>query len=302
MVLCTWYIVHRISNLTFNLLKFVFRSKIQKLCISSKTKIVLKRHFFLFLFLLPFFTEGQILNIERSRLQKDTAKVFLFKANAGLNVYNRSAAADAPVNLFGYNIDLNALYYPGKHGYMFISKFDYLKINDSDFLNFGMVHARANFLRDRKVNYETFVQYSFDNFRGLDPRWIAGGSVRHSLIKTKKLSFLYGIGGMYEFEKWQVPNSEQFIEVNFFKSSNYLSLRATINEYVDFNMVNYYQVGYDRGISAFRHRISNSTILNTKLTERFSITNTFEISYEDRPIVPITNVIYSFRTGLSLNF
>lgn len=252
--------------------------------------------------LLPLFSDAQILNIERSRLEKDTTKVFMFKAVAGLNTYNRSAAADDPVNLFGYNLDINALYYPGKHGYMFISKFDYLRINDSDFLNFGMMHGRVNFLRERKVNFETFTQYSFDNFRGLDPRWIFGGSVRHNLIKSEKFTFLFGVGGMYEFEKWQVPNSEEFIETSLFKSSNYITLRASINNFVDLNMVNYYQVGYDRSISAFRNRISNSTILNTKLTEKFSITNTFEISYEDKPVVPITKVIYAFKTGLSINF
>lgn len=268
----------------------------------KKTKQVLRKFIFLAILLLPLATEAQILNIERSRIEKDTSKVFMFKAVAGLNVYNRSAAADDPVNLFGYNLDVNALYYPGKHGFMFISKFDYLRINDSDFLNFGMMHGRVNFLRENAANYETFVQYSFDNFRGLDPRWIAGGSVRHTFVKTDKITLLFGIGGMYEFEKWQVPNSDDFVELSLFKSSNYVTFRATINDYVDFNMVNYYQVGYDRSISGFRNRISNSTILNTRLNEKFSITNTFEISYEDKPVVPITNVIYAFKTGLSINF
>ncbi|MCH7403792.1 DUF481 domain-containing protein [Belliella kenyensis] len=262
----------------------------------------MRKIIFLLLVFFPFVSESQILNIEKSRLEKDTTKVFMLKTVAGMNIYNRSAAADDPVNLFGYNLDINALYYPGKHGYMFISKFDYLRINDSDFLNFGMVHGRVNFLRENTINFETFIQYSFDNFRGLDPRWIVGGSVRHSLISTDKISLLYGLGGMYEYEKWADPYQDRFVEVGFIKSSNYLSFRATINDFVDFNTVNYYQVGYDNNISAFRHRISNSTILNTKLNERFSISNSFEISYEDRPIVPITKVIYSFRTGLSFNF
>jgi hypothetical protein len=223
------------------------------------------------------------------------------KATAGFNMFNRSAAADNPVNLFGYNADFNSLYFPGKHAYMFLGKFDYLRINDADFLHFGMLHGRVNFHRERKVNYETYVQYSYDNFRGLYPRWIAGATIRHRLVQTDKITFLFGLGAMYEYEQWQVPRSEEVVEVNFLKSSNYASLRATINDYVDINFVTYYQVGYDPAISAFRHRLSNSTILNTKLTDKFSITNTFELSYEDKPIVPITNVIYAFRTGISLN-
>lgn len=228
--------------------------------------------------------------------------MFLVKAGAGLSIYNRSASADDPVNLFGYNFDLNALYYPGKHGYMFLSKFDYLRINDSDFLNFGFLHGRVNFLRERRVNFETYVQYSFDNFRGLDPRWVAGGAIRHHIVKTERFTFVFGLGGLYEFEKWKHPVTEEAVEVSFVKSANYLSLRATINAYVDINMVNYYQVGYDKDFRVWRNRISNSTILNTKMTDRFSLMNTFEISYEDQPIVPITKVINSFKTSLSLDF
>ncbi|WP_245189613.1 hypothetical protein [Lunatimonas salinarum] len=93
---------------------------------------------------------GQILNIERLRMEKDTARHFQFKTTFGLNVYNRSAGVDDPVNLFGYNLDVNAIYYPNEHAYVFVSNFGYLKINDEDFLNFGFVHSRVNFLRDRK--------------------------------------------------------------------------------------------------------------------------------------------------------
>lgn len=262
-------------------------------------KIILS---FSLLFLFTFLANAQILNIERLRMEKDTAKTFLFKTTFGLNVFNRSAAVDAPVNLFGYNLDVNAIYYPQKHAYIFVSKFDYLRINDNDFLNFGFVHGRINFLRENRVNYETYIQYSFDNFRGLDPRWIGGGAVRYNIVRNDRVTFIVGVGGMYEHERWQHPHTEELVEVNFVKSSNYFSLRATLNQYVDINLVNYYQVGYDRSIERFRNRVSSSTIINTKLTNRLSLTNSFDLAYEDRPIVPITNVIFNFRTGLSIDF
>jgi hypothetical protein len=107
---------------------------------------------------------------------------------------------------------------------------------------------------------------------------------------------------MYEYEKWQVPDSDEEVDVNFFKSTNYLSFRATINEFVDINTVNYFQTGYDNKIDQFRNRLSSTTVLNSKFTDKISWTNTFEISYEDKPIVNITNLIYSFKTGISLDF
>ncbi|EIM75420.1 hypothetical protein A3SI_13517 [Nitritalea halalkaliphila LW7] len=208
------------------------------------------------------------------------------------------------MNLFGYNLDFNTLYYPGKHAYMVVAKVDYLRINENDFLNFGFLHTRANFFRESTYNFEVMAQYSYDNFRGLDPRWVFGGSLRRVLAKSENLRLVLGVGAIYEEERWLIPGAEvpAFREVQFLKSSNYLSFRVSINDYVSLNTVNYYQVGYDRDFGFFRHRLNNSTVLNTKLSERLSLTNTFEIAYEDRPIVEITNLIYSFRTGIAFNF
>ncbi|WP_342450709.1 hypothetical protein [Lunatimonas salinarum] len=129
-----------------------------------------------------------------------------------------------------------------------------------------------------------------------------GGSVRLNAVKTERLTFIVGVGGLQEWETWQHPYLDEIRQVSLLKSSNYFSLRATVNEFVDVNLVNYYQIGYDRSISDFRQRINSSTIINTKITDRFSITNSFDISYENRPIVPVTNVIFAFKTGLSLDF
>lgn len=223
------------------------------------------------------------------------------KTTFGLNVYNRSAAADAPVNLFGYTLDVNALYYPGKHAYILMSKFDYLRINESDFLNFGFVHGRVNFFRQEPVNYEFYAQYSFDNFRGLDPRLLLGGGVRFALLNEGPLTAVLGTGLLYEHERWRHPYSGEQVAVNLLKNSTYLSFRATVNELLDLNTVVYYQTGYDGSISRLRNRVNASIVLNTRLSRRFSLNNSFDISYEDRPIVPITRTIYAFRTGFSVD-
>lgn len=243
---------------------------------------------------------AQILNIERHRLKSDTVQ-FLMNARFGLNINNRSAAEDAPVNLFGVNTAANAIYKGEKHGYIFVGQTDYLSINDSEFLNFGFAHFRVNFFRERKLNYELFTQASYDNFRGLDPRIIGGGGVRFRAVETEKAELTLGLGGFYEYERWQIPNTENFTEVDFVKLSLYTSVRKDFNENLTFNAVIYYQGGYDGGISAVRHRVSGNVNLNTKITERFSLNNSFEFSYEDKPIVPITKFIYALRTGVLIS-
>ncbi len=260
----------------------------------------------LILFVFVLFTapsvHAQILNIERLRLEKDTTRNFMMKTTLNLNLHNRSAAEDDPVNLFGYTLDANGIYYPGKHAYIVMANFDYLRINENDFLNFGFVHGRMNFFRERDFNYEVFGQYSFDNFRGLDPRWLGGAGIRYSYVHSEAITATIGVGLLYEHEKWKHPHTLEVLEVNLVKSSNYLSFRASINDMVDLNMVGYYQVGYDQSIRRLRNRISGSMILNTRLSQRLSLANSFDLSYENRPIVPVTPLIYAFKTGLSLNF
>ena len=246
-------------------------------------------------------SQAQILNIERHRLKSDTTTRFLMNGRFSMALNNRSAAESEPVNLFGINTALNAIYRTDKHGYIFIGQTDYLSINDDEFLNFGFAHFRVNFLRNRKVNYEAFTQASYDNFRGLDPRLVLGGSVRLRLLKTNHTGLTAGLGGFYENETWEHPENGNIVQVDFIKLSTYLSVRRSIGEQVDFNAVVYYQTGYDEQINDARHRVSGVFNLNTKITERFSLNNSFEMSYEDKPIVPITKFIYALRTGLLIS-
>lgn len=81
--------------------------EIQNFVVNQISYFVLKSYFTLFLFLISFSSFSQILNIERYRLEKDSSKNFLAKVTAGVNAYNRSAAAEDPVNLFGYKWDIN---------------------------------------------------------------------------------------------------------------------------------------------------------------------------------------------------
>lgn len=245
---------------------------------------------------------GQILNIERYRLERQQEKSFIMNTTLGLSVNNRSAAEDSPVNLFGYNGRINTIYFSDQHTYTGIAQVDYLKINDNPFLNFGFLHFRAHFFSDNNSSVEIFSQVSYDNFRGLDPRILGGVGFRQKVIDSNRSLVYFGTGILYEWETWKHPEDKHLIQSNLIKSTNYLSYRLSVNEFLDFNTIVYYQVGYDKNIDNIRNRLSGNFNLNSKISERFSITNTFDFSYENRPIVPITRFIFNFRTGLSFAF
>jgi hypothetical protein len=251
------------------------------------------------LLLLTIPSHGQILNIEKTILEKDSLKSFIGNLTASFTLNNRSAAVDAPVNLLGYNLKSNFAFFPGKHRISFINEFNYLKINENPFLNTGYQHIRMDFWKDRKVYPETFTQFQYDNFRGLFPRLIIGSAMRHRMIRNEKITFVFSVGGMYEFERWLHPNTSELIDIGLWKTTNYLLFRWQISKSADMNTINFFQTGYDRNAGVWRNRYSTEVNFNTQVTDRLSLTNTFSLGYEDKTIVPITKTIYSVTTGLT---
>ncbi|WMN11401.1 DUF481 domain-containing protein [Marivirga salinae] len=244
---------------------------------------------------------SQILNLQNSKIEKDSS---LIKGNvtASLSMYNRSAAANEPVEFFGYNLKSSIALFLKNSRLAFINDFSYLKINEDPFLNTGFQHLRYSMFEDKRVHPEAFVQFQYDNFRGLFPRWIAGVGLRHDLVKTEDFSFFFSPGIMWEYEAWMIPNTEDEVKVSFLKSTNYIGFRWDVNEFLDINTINYYQTTYDSDAELWRNRYSIELNINSKITERLGINNSFTLSYEDEPIVPITQTIYNFTAGINYKF
>lgn len=249
------------------------------------------------------FSYSQILNIQHSKIQQDSSFV---KGNltASLSLYNRSAAADSPVEFFGYTLNSSIALFPKNSRISIVNRFNYLKINENTFLNTGFQHLRFSMFEDKNIHPEAFVQYQYDNFRGLSPRWVAGIGVRHDFIKTEKVSLFFSPGIMVEYESWLVPGSEtgEHVNVSFIKSTNYIGLRWDVNDNLDINSINYYQTTYDRSAGVWRNRFNIELNFNTKITERFGFNNSISLAYEDQPIVDITQTIYSFTAGVIYKF
>ena len=249
--------------------------------------------------LLPVLFHAQVLNIEKERLDQDTLSELKIKLSADLKLYNRSVGDNDQTKGLNFSLDISTIYEPGKHAYIFIAELDYERANSLGLLDFGYVHGRVNWMKEKKLSYETFVQISYDNSRGLDMRTLLGGDLRYRLLKNKHIEVYASTGIMYEKEDWQHPYNDDVLTSNILKSTNYLKIQYKINDMLDLNNVLYYQVGLDDKVG--RNRIQNWLILNTKLSKTLSLKNSFVIAYEDKPIVPITKFIYTLKTGIAVN-
>lgn len=113
---------------------------------------------------------------------------------------------------------------------------------------------------------------------------------------------------MYEREVWEVPDyaltdqASDLRTINIWKSTNYLTTQVSLNQYLSFNAITYFQTGYDPEREFFRHRISLDGNILVKISSRLTFRTTAGISYENRPVIPITKLVYSVTNGIQVSF
>lgn len=243
----------------------------------------------------------QILNVERVREKNDSLRHLATNINFRLRLNNRTAAADDPRNFFSTNLQANFAYFTPNHHYLCLNHFDYFASNGRSLLSIGYHHLRVNLMRQQRLSYELFAQAQYEPPRGLRERFLAGAGLRLRFWESEKTAFFAGTGLMIEQELWQDPSNETINrQVEIWKSSNYLSFRWKSSKNLRFDIIAYYQTGYDAEASVFRHRLNADANLNFEISKHLDFQVSFSGAYENRPIVPITRFVYSLSNGLRL--
>lgn len=249
-------------------------------------------------------TCAQILNVEKNRVTGDSANYLLGNIGVDFNVNNRSINDEGITTTFvGLTATSDVGYISEYHTFLFLSQFQYNATTNEPINSTGFGHFRINFLRKQTMSYETFTQLQYDQGRGMEIRWLGGGGIRYQVYNNEKSSLYFGIGAMYEREVWEYPGPEELIRTtNIWKSSNYISHRIQLSENASFNLIGYYQTGYDFESEFFRHRISTDINLLVKVLSHLSLKTTINGAYENRPVVPVTKLVYSVINGFQWSF
>ena len=260
----------------------------------------------LLVFVFSYICQGQILNVEKSRIKEDSANYFIGRLGLSFTINNRDSDENGAKTFIGLTGNGDIAYMSDKHSYMLINYINYTALGDDPAIHTGYSHFRINLFRKATFSNELFTQYQYDLGRGLAARWLIGTGLRITIVKNKKTEFVFGQGIMYEYEKWEVPeeveDNADYRVARLLKSTNYLSLRESFSEHVDFNTIVYYQTGYDNSIDNFRHRVSGDVNLIISVTDKLALTTNFNCTFENRPIVPVTKFVYSVTNGLQYAF
>ena len=218
-----------------------------------------------------YLSQGQILNIEEFRIDKDTTNVWAGNIGIGFS------AKKQQTNFTTFNAGSTLAYFSQHHSYMNINHIKFIRVEGSKVISEGYTHLRTNFLRKKLLSYESFIQLQYDRGRGLEKRELLGLSLRFRLLATPKTLIAFNTGSMYEHEVWKgnvlrYPLLEQpgFAETKFIKSISHIFLRGDISKNVYLFFVTYYQARFER---FFNPRIITDVQLNFKINKYFSLSN-----------------------------
>ncbi|MBC3540745.1 DUF481 domain-containing protein [Rufibacter sediminis] len=263
------------------------------------------RAFFLCLVCLLFVSSAsaQILNVEKVRVERDSSNYFTGKLGVNLNLFNRAVGKEGATDHFlGLTGNGNIGYVSEHNTYLLLASYNYVRLKGETQVETGYVHGRVTFKRKDRLSYETYGQAQYDYNRGLELRMLAGAGIRYAVVQKENIKFHLGTGVMYEFERWHHLEEERYINKHIPKLSNYASIRLPLNPFLELNTIHYYQVGYDQPAEMARHRFSGDVSIVMKINSRFQLTTNFSHTYENRPIVPIPNYLYSLTNGIQVSF
>jgi len=253
----------------------------------------------------PVFLFSQILNLDRT-VEADpsdtTKKKFAAVLGASFTSYQQKYSfVDEALNF-----DLT-YYMPKDHILVLSGKSDFTSTGGDVIQNLGYIHLRYRDNDTRIVSLEPFTQYQWNITLGLIQRYLAGCNLRIQLINNAKEDVYYGVGVMYENEKWNyngvtnpdlIPPNAPIINNDFYKTNQYIKGSFSINANCDIVDAVFLQNKISDFLNAYR--LSDYLTFNIRISKKFFFSVSADIAYDNKPVVPITNPIYTFVSTISI--
>jgi hypothetical protein len=244
---------------------------------------------------------AQILNIDRADTSAYTKKTRCnFALNSGLEIDKQKTT------LYDATNTLETMLQHSKELFIFAASHRFTYNGADDILNAGYVHLRYRHGYKNKLQPEPFLQYQFDNKRGLVHRFLSGANLRYNFWRADIFDFNAGFGFMYEDERWnyaavdssKIPPSPVSIRTQVAKINCYLRLdwKPSANSTVAFN------VFLQTKPNEFSPRIAPHVQWNIEAGKHVGFSIAFSGLYDTEPVVPIDKFYYSFSNTLFVKF
>jgi hypothetical protein len=281
--------------------RFILISGDLELHSAFKSSALMKRSFFFWLFFIVSFSlRAQIVNVDKT----DTADYthhprHSFVLSSGLEIDKQKTT------LYDATNTLEAMWQQYKELFILAGSYRFTYNGPDDILNAGYIHLRYRHGYKNKIQPEPFVQYQWDNKRGLEHRFISGANVRYNFWRGDRFNFNAGLGLMYENEKWnyagvdssKLPASLQPVTTELGKINSYIRFDWKSGDNNDVTFHVFLQTRPD----SFKPRIAPHVQWVVKAGKHIDFSIAFSGFYDTAPIVPLDKFYYSLSNSILLN-
>jgi len=244
---------------------------------------------------------AQILNIDKTDTAAYTRQSKLaFNLSSGLEIDKQKATLYDATN----TAEMSLQQY--KELFLLAASYRFTYDGPNDILNAGYVHLRYRHNYKDRIQPEPFLQYQWDNKRGILHRSVAGANLRYAFGKGDHFDLNCGLGLMYEDEKWsyaavdsaKIPPGAVSVQRNLIKINSYVRLdwKPNDNSEITFNV--FLQTRPDR----WQPRIAPHAQWDIKAGKHVGFSINFTGLYDTNPVVPIEKFYYSLSNSILLHF
>jgi len=244
---------------------------------------------------------AQILNIDKT----DTS-AYTRKPKRNLNFSSGVEIDKQKTTLYDATNTIETSWQQYKELFLLAGSYRFTYNGPDDILNSGYIHLRYRHAYRNRVQPEPFLQYQWDNKRGILHRFLSGANVRYNFAKGIKFSLNAGLGLMYESEEWnyiavdssKIPPNAKTVVKKLAKINSYVRFdwKASDNSDVAFNVFLQTRPGH------FQPRIAPHVQWDIKAGKHIGFSIAFTGLYDTKPVVPIEKFYFSLSNSIVLNF
>ena len=248
----------------------------------------MKKYLFLLSFIFSLKIQAQVLNIEGSRFQTDSAG---WIGNLGFSFTVQQNVEQ----LLSFGNNAQVQYKKGRSRFLFLSNVAFTEIGATNFDNTGFQHVRYNYKINERITWEVLVQAQYNQIMKMDYRAIAGTGPRFKIFKNENFGTHLGVIYLYEDEKITDVKDPVFDS----RLSTYLSLAWKISKDIEFISTTFYQPNF---VDISDYRIATNNLFEIDIHKHLAFRTGFDLLYDTRQPIGIPNLTYNYMNSLSWKF
>ncbi len=177
----------------------------------------------------------------------------------------------------------------------------------TSFLNTGYIHLRWRHDYKAQLHTERFLQYQWDENRGMLHRFVGGGNLRYNFWHRQEWEMTFATGLFYENELWdyravdssKIPPNPVPQRSEKIRSNTYIKWEGSPSKTSNISIILFYQAPF----TDFVHpRISANINFTVDVSKHFSLGILYSGLYDSKPVVPIFKFYYSLSNSLVYKF